>query len=144
MVKVDVQNTQNYTFHLTLNISVCDQMVNVSFVISVCRSNDSISLVAELARISQVPTIQVDLNYWSLPLNFNGQKSLFVRKYLWNLQERVYQQYLLPPILLWFCQHWYFKMWLQIFLPTWTSHQTARCCTIICIVSETLFLACYI
>nr|pir hypothetical protein T07D1.1 - Caenorhabditis elegans [Caenorhabditis elegans] len=51
---------------------ICDQMVNVSFVISVCRSNDSISLVAELARISQVPTIQVDLNYWSLPLNFNG------------------------------------------------------------------------
>eukprot|EP00081_Caenorhabditis_elegans_P011196 NP_001337311.1 GLutamate Receptor family (AMPA) [Caenorhabditis elegans] len=71
--RVDVISLERYDFNDSSDInSLCDQMVNVSFVISVCRSNDSISLVAELARISQVPTIQVDLNYWSLPLNFNG------------------------------------------------------------------------
>ncbi|CAB3400516.1 unnamed protein product [Caenorhabditis bovis] len=51
--------------------SLCHQMSNVSFIISICRSVHCVELVAELARISQVPTIQVDYNYWPLPLVFD-------------------------------------------------------------------------
>ncbi|EGT30383.1 CBN-GLR-7 protein [Caenorhabditis brenneri] len=70
--RVDKISLDRFDFNETADInSLCDKMVNVSFVISVCRSSHSIGIVAELARISQVPTIQVDLNYWSLPLNFN-------------------------------------------------------------------------
>uniref|UniRef100_A0A1I7TCM6 PBPe domain-containing protein n=1 Tax=Caenorhabditis tropicalis TaxID=1561998 RepID=A0A1I7TCM6_9PELO len=77
--RVDTISLDRFDFNETADInSLCVKMVNVSFVISVCRSSHSIGIVAELARISQVPTIQVDLNYWSLPLNFNGQhKNLF-------------------------------------------------------------------
>ncbi|CAI5456047.1 unnamed protein product [Caenorhabditis angaria] len=55
--------------------SVCDSMQNVSFVISICRSTRSIEIIHELAQMSQVPTIQVDFNYWPLPLNFNETKN---------------------------------------------------------------------
>ncbi|CAP23262.2 Protein CBR-GLR-7 [Caenorhabditis briggsae] len=74
---VDSITLDRFDFNETSDInSLCSKMQNVSFVISVCRSSRSMGLVAELARISQVPTIQVDLNYWALPLNFNETTTL--------------------------------------------------------------------
>ncbi|VDP16467.1 unnamed protein product [Heligmosomoides polygyrus] len=45
---------------------LCEQLSELSFIVSACRSEESIKLVFEASLLSGIPTIQIGLDYWNL------------------------------------------------------------------------------